>query len=206
MDQPALNAPTPPAAEDLKVRDRLLGAAIRLFTERGYAATSVSEIVAAAGVTKPILYYYFKNKEGIYLEIMRTAYGHMEALLDQAAQWSGPATERIKRFASMIHSTFIEHIDAARLIHAIYYGPPQGAPAYDYDAHMQHYIACLQGMVQAGLDSGEFRPLDAEDITLGAVGIIDIALDSQLCERGLSIDGPRMLRLLDMYFSGILNK
>lgn len=205
MDHSIANAPMPPA-EDLKVRDRLLGAAIRLFTERGYAATSVSEIVAAAGVTKPILYYYFKNKEGIYLEILRHAYGRLEELLNQAQQWTGPATERIKRLAVSVHSLFIEHLEAARLIHAMYYGPRQGAPAYDYDAHMQHYIACLMGMVREGMAAGEFRALDPEDITLGAAGVIDIALDSQLCERGVRIDAPRLLRLLDMYFEGVVKK
>ena len=40
-------------------------AAARLFAERGYDATSVREIVAAAGVAKPTLYYYFRSKEGL---------------------------------------------------------------------------------------------------------------------------------------------
>ena len=56
--------------ENSAVRERLLREALRLFTERGYAATTVREIVAAAGVTKPVLYYYFGSKEGLYLEIM----------------------------------------------------------------------------------------------------------------------------------------
>ncbi|MCE1227092.1 MAG: TetR/AcrR family transcriptional regulator, partial [Geobacteraceae bacterium] len=48
------------------VRQRLLDAALQLFSTKGYAATSVRELVEAAGVTKPVLYYYFKNKEGLY--------------------------------------------------------------------------------------------------------------------------------------------
>src|SRR5215471_7252303 len=39
--------------------------AARLFAARGYDATSVREIVEAAGVAKPTLYYYFKSKEGL---------------------------------------------------------------------------------------------------------------------------------------------
>ena len=52
------------------VRKRLMDAAILLFTTRGYAATSVREIVEMAGVTKPALYYHFQSKEGIYLAIL----------------------------------------------------------------------------------------------------------------------------------------
>ena len=39
--------------------------AAKLFAERGYDATSVREIVEAAGVAKPTLYYYFRSKEGL---------------------------------------------------------------------------------------------------------------------------------------------
>src|ERR1700691_3525680 len=38
-------------------------AGARLFAERGYDATSVREIVEAAGVAKPTLYYYYRSKE-----------------------------------------------------------------------------------------------------------------------------------------------
>ena len=56
-------------AED-GARKRLMVSAIGLFAEKGYASTSVREIVARAGVTKPVLYYYFKNKEGLLRSIL----------------------------------------------------------------------------------------------------------------------------------------
>lgn len=52
-------------------RAQVMRAAARLFAERGYDAVSVREIVAAAGVTKPALYYHFGSKEGVALAIMR---------------------------------------------------------------------------------------------------------------------------------------
>ena len=55
--------------DDGSARARLLEAATALFAEKGYASTTVREIVAGAGVSKPVLYYYFKNKEGIFLAI-----------------------------------------------------------------------------------------------------------------------------------------
>lgn len=53
---------------DIKINKRadLLRVALTLFSERGYNGTSVQEIVNLAGVTKPSLYYFFKNKQGIY--------------------------------------------------------------------------------------------------------------------------------------------
>lgn len=50
---------------DLDTRSAVLREAAALFAAQGYDAVSVREIVAAAGVTKPALYYYFGSKEGV---------------------------------------------------------------------------------------------------------------------------------------------
>ncbi len=80
---------------DTAVRQRLLSCATQLFTRKGYTATTVREIVEAAGVTKPVLYYYFRNKEGIYLELIRGAFAKFDALLDASRGQRGSATETI---------------------------------------------------------------------------------------------------------------
>src|SRR6266545_7757113 len=51
-------------------RELILGSAGRLFGERGYAHTSLDQIAAAAGVTKPILYRHFDSKKALYLALL----------------------------------------------------------------------------------------------------------------------------------------
>jgi len=70
---PAVSAPATPlpgirleAPPDRAAKGRILAAAVHLFCRRGYEAASVREIVEEAGVTKPVLYYYFKNKEELF--------------------------------------------------------------------------------------------------------------------------------------------
>jgi AcrR family transcriptional regulator len=53
-------------AAQLNSRERLLETAIGMFAAKGYAGTSVREIVERAAVSKPVLYYYFKSKEGLF--------------------------------------------------------------------------------------------------------------------------------------------
>ena len=84
------------------VRQRLLEGAAELFTQKGYAATTVREIVAAGGVTKPVLYYYFRNKEGIYLELMRQAFTRVDDLLQAALEDQGSATQRLLRLCDYL--------------------------------------------------------------------------------------------------------
>lgn len=53
--------------------EQTLEAAHSLFAERGYAAVTMDEIAAAVGVTKPLLYNYFGNKERLYIACMERA-------------------------------------------------------------------------------------------------------------------------------------
>ncbi len=50
-----------------------LGVAHGLFAERGYGAVTMEEIAAAVGVTKPLLYNYFGNKERLYIACLERA-------------------------------------------------------------------------------------------------------------------------------------
>jgi len=88
MAEPAQMAYPQPDA-----RERLLSAALVLFTQRSYAAASVREICAAAGVTKPVLYYYFKSKEGLYLELMEGANTQFEDTVAQLIAFPGCASD-----------------------------------------------------------------------------------------------------------------
>jgi AcrR family transcriptional regulator len=55
-------------------RERILKAAERLFAERGYEATSVRAIVAKARVNQAAINYHFAGKDGLYREVLRTAF------------------------------------------------------------------------------------------------------------------------------------
>jgi AcrR family transcriptional regulator len=55
-------------------RERIMKAAERLFAERGYDATSVRAIVAKARVNQAAINYHFDGKDGLYREVLRTAF------------------------------------------------------------------------------------------------------------------------------------
>ncbi|NML51000.1 helix-turn-helix transcriptional regulator [Streptomyces sp. R302] len=63
----------------------LLGAAERLFGERGYASTSLDAVVAAAGVTKGAVYHHFRNKAALFREVFVRQQKRVAAELEQAA-------------------------------------------------------------------------------------------------------------------------
>jgi AcrR family transcriptional regulator len=185
------------------VRQRLLQAALDLFTDKGYAATSVREIVDKAGVTKPMLYYYFKNKEAIYLELFREPFIHFTKILDDAGKDNGTVSERVIRLFDRVFSLFAERLKEARLMYSIYYGPPQGAPFFDFDGFHQKMREVVGLMVQEGIRKGELRSINADAATWILVGSLNIVMEEQLCPRVPLIDRTGLFQILDLVFDGL---
>ncbi|HEY0813552.1 MAG TPA: TetR/AcrR family transcriptional regulator [Pseudonocardia sp.] len=60
--------PVSPTRADAQ-RARVLAASVEIFGTRGYRATSMNEIAAGVGLSKPTLYHYFRNKEELLVRI-----------------------------------------------------------------------------------------------------------------------------------------
>ena len=191
---------------DHAVRERLLEAATELFARKGYAATTTREIVAAAKVTKPVLYYYFRNKEGIYLELMRQASRQLEAVADASILASGSSEEKLSHLCDRVLGLIVEQIEMVRLIYSIHYGAPQGAPFFDLDAVYKRLFDAVHQLVVEGIRKKELRKGDPEDMTWAILGAIHVTMENEIShpERGLGREGLR--RILNFIFQGITAK
>jgi TetR/AcrR family transcriptional regulator len=188
---------------DAGARERLLTAALALFNEKGYAATPVRELVAAAGVTKPVLYYYFGSKEGLYLGLMNGSFAEFEASLSQVTALQGPVTKRISHFCSTMLDTVLGNVEVMRLIYAIHYGPPQGAPYINFEAYFTKMLGTVHDLVREGIGSGELRQNDSTDVAWTIISILNTAMEEQLCNAPARIDGQQMARMLDLIMAGL---
>ena len=89
---------------------QVLAAARHLFAERGYGQVTMDDVAAAVGVTKPLLYTYFGNKERLYLECMRPA---ADALLGTVIEAVAAADDPADALARGTHA-FFAFMDADR--------------------------------------------------------------------------------------------
>ncbi len=69
-----------------KRRDMIVESAMRLFAEKGYDATPVSEIASAAGVSEGAIFRHFKNKEALLLEAFERIRSRFASYLDNVIQ------------------------------------------------------------------------------------------------------------------------
>lgn len=68
-----------------RTADKILATAAHLFMQRGYSAVSINDIVRAAEITKPTLYYHFADKSDVFVQmgisLLHTLYERMQAAL-----------------------------------------------------------------------------------------------------------------------------
>jgi AcrR family transcriptional regulator len=186
-----------------EARERLLAAALEQFARRGYAATSVREICLAAGVTKPVLYYYFKSKEGLYLQLMEDSYVLFESTLADLSSYSGSVRQRVIHFCESVFDTSVQQLQLVKLLYSIYYGAPQGAPQFNLDQYYDRMLQVISALIEEGISTGEIRLGNVHDMVWAALACMSIAIEEQLCHSNPRLDRAAMTRMLDIVFDGM---
>jgi TetR/AcrR family transcriptional regulator len=186
-------------------KQALLLAGISLFSEKGYASTPVREIVALAGVTKPVLYYYFQNKEGLFRAILDGAAQRQEELLGEASRMTGTVLNRILYLYRRIYEELVPNQQLFRMIHNLIFGPPQGAPGYDMEGYHHRMLQAVKAIYKQGLERGEVKAADPAEVAMMIVGVTDYCFHLDYLHPE-SADPARSERLLRLAFQGLAGK
>jgi AcrR family transcriptional regulator len=96
-------------------KTELLESAIAVFAQRGYQATTMEEIAENAGVSKGMLYIYFKNKEALFSAVFRW-FGQMTGeMMRKAVQRSDDEVQQLHAIAATWADIAVQHRDYAPL-------------------------------------------------------------------------------------------
>jgi AcrR family transcriptional regulator len=98
--------------------EQTLSVAHELFAERGYAAVTMDEVAAAVGVTKPLLYNYFGNKERLYIACMERAGDALFAMIAEAVRDAHNPSEALNAGVR----AFFDFLDRDRAAWAVLFG------------------------------------------------------------------------------------
>jgi AcrR family transcriptional regulator len=101
---------------DVATPERLLAAAELAFAAGGLERTTLADIAARAGITRPSLLYHFKTKEELYAGVVRRAFSSLAGILTSAMAQSGAFRERLRAIVEGF-LTFVEvHPALARIV------------------------------------------------------------------------------------------
>src|SRR6185369_13160380 len=89
---------SPRAERQAQRREAILAAALDEFSARGFAATRLDDVAKRAGVAKGTIYLYFRDKESLFQELVRSMLGPQLSVLEAAQTQPMPVRRMIEQF------------------------------------------------------------------------------------------------------------
>jgi TetR/AcrR family transcriptional regulator len=147
--------------------ERILEEGWKLFQQKGYRGVTVDELCRRCGLTKPTLYYYFKDKENLFVQVLQYRLEGFHKVVEQP----GTLAERLERFATSIFENFQseysillrdrEHIKRPENLEHI------------RDAFHREMFGPLIALMQSGIDRGELAGDNPEMLALIFLGVVN---------------------------------
>jgi AcrR family transcriptional regulator len=146
------------AAKGVARREAILAAALEEFSARGFAATRLDDVARRAGIAKGTIYLYFRDKEALFQELIRSMFGPVVDLLRTLPDNEVPMRE----LAEWLMAMFVREIlqtrrkDIVRLIIAEGARFPKLAE-FHYREVVSCVMATMTGLLEKAAARGEVR-------------------------------------------------
>jgi len=171
----------------MSTKQDLVNAVIPLFASQGYEATTTIEMATAACVTEPVIYYHFKNKEGLFTHILLETFAEYFSRLDAIEIETVTQFERIENLINL-HFKFID--DFPDQIYLIVSACPAKLKdsahicAQQTENQRLRLTKYVSDCLEKGIKSGEFTKVNVEATT----GFILTSVNGLLRRRSLKLD------------------
>jgi AcrR family transcriptional regulator len=165
-------SPRPNVSDERKVQ--ILNAAEDVFTKKGFDEARMDDIAEETGLSKGTLYLYFKSKDDLIIAILDRLFQREFKQLENLNQDGLSATDAMWKLTDMITKDILGLI---RLIPIVYeFLALAFRNKYVQQAlkkYINRYLGILIPIIQRGIDSGEFRQVDAREVAIAGSAIIE---------------------------------
>ena len=165
-------SPKPDVSDERKYQ--ILNAAENVFTKKGLDLTRMDDIAEETGLSKGTLYLYFKSKDDLIIAILDRIFQGVFTQLDARKDNKLSATEAILEFteeAIRDYKMMMRLMPIAYEFLALAFRNKTVQKALKQ--YFRHYMDVLVPIIQRGIDSGEFRQVDANEVAIAAGAIYE---------------------------------
>lgn len=185
------------------MREKILAAARFHFIEHGYAGISMREIAASVGVSKPALYYYFRDKEGLFLAIVFEFLDEMSANLQNLVGEN--SRQRLANWAQYMMNLPFEQRALIRLLSQESGHLPEDTRIKLLAKYQECFLGRIEAIIETGMEAGEFRRMSAHVVVWALLGLLypytfvgTPGVHADGLESALAAD-----QVLDIFFKGV---
>ncbi len=192
----------PIEAEGADVRARIVRSALDLFAAKGYAATSLREIAEAARTTKPMIYYYFRSKEGLYLSTLGDRLQAFADAIDRATRADATPVEKLRAFADAYLRYFQSQEPHIAFVVREVFGLGADITA-QFGCYLEDRVfSRLKLILQEGVQAGAFRECDIDACSVAVMGILNMFILRRVFG-GAPLDREAAVGQVECYLEGL---
>lgn len=167
-------------------RGSILAAARKCIGTSGFAEASVSRIAAEAGVSKGVVYYYFRSKDDIALEVLESTYRDLLRTLREAADQSPDAATGLRDMLDAFAGFLFDNSEVARfLLTELWRG--ERAWSVSVDQHAGQVAELIEEQLRRGMEEGVVA--QGLDVRFTAIAIMGTVLAAAQYYLNLSQEG-----------------
>lgn len=179
-------------------------AAARLFAEKGYNGVSMREISELSNVSKPTIYYYFGNKEGIYRTLIKEALKYHTEDLKQIARLNIPMKQKLVELLKRRFQITLKYPELAKFVLEMFVQFEKLPCLNGLESDIAAHAKIFADMIQEGINSGEFGPSAKPELVVHVIGAVLVHfLITQLNSKERILSDQLAEELVELLFKGL---
>ncbi len=184
------------------MRDRIFASALRHFSQKGFAATSLREVSEDAQTTKPMIYYYFGSKEGLYAGIVREILEETAESIRSHLPGEAPVRDQVLAFCERYLDHFQQQEEIIALVLREVFGLG-GVPMAEFSQALGDRVRQpLDEILNRGMEIGAFRRDSVGMCATAITGILNMFILAHVFG-GAPIEKESPLRQVSYFLDGL---
>jgi AcrR family transcriptional regulator len=155
----------------MTTKERIERVATRQFARYGFDGTPIRQIVAEARVTKPVLYYYFKDKRGLYLSLLGGAVAPLCDEVERVADGGGPPVKQMESIIVAFLRFYRERPNEFHLLHQAVERREREVQLIA-QKYFRRIFLSISRVLSEGVDRKIFRSLHVSQTTFSVIAIL----------------------------------
>lgn len=195
----------PNPVKELRER-QIKEAALRLFSEKGFHNTTITQIAGAADLGKGTIYWYWRSKEALAFSLVEEMLADFLSNIERARDGEGPVIERFERLVAEVAELYYRETEYLRLLwkfrvdRSYIFNEEYTRRVTSYYVRMRE---ALESLLEQGMESGELRVMDSKRMAFIILGIAEgLELEWLENEEELSMR-EALVEVMEILFSNL---